>query len=72
MPERDKPAEDAAPTFVVRNLEELVALARQSRPLTVGADLVEPAELIELDTIRQMREFVLDTTADRWMYSSGT
>lgn len=72
MPERDKPAEDAAPTFVVRNLEELVALAQWLHPSIVGADLVEPAELDELDSIRQMREFVLDTTADRWMYSSGT
>ncbi len=72
MPERDTPSEDTAPTFVVRNLEELVALARLPDPSLVDADLVEPAELNELDSIRQMREFVLDTTADRWMYSSGT
>ena len=72
MPDCDKPDQDTAPTFVVRNLEELVALAQLSQPSIVGSDLVAPSELLELDSIRQMREFVLNTTGDRWMYSSGT
>ena len=60
------------PACCTGRCEELVALARLPDPSLVDADLVEPAELNELDSIRQMREFVLDTTADRWMYSSGT
>lgn len=40
--------------------------------LTTRGTLLEPAELVELGSIRHMREFVLDTTTDRWMYSSGT
>jgi hypothetical protein len=72
MPERDKPAEDAAPSFAVRNLEELVALAQWPRAPLADLDLVEPAELHELDSIRQMREFVLDTSVDTSIYRSGT
>lgn len=72
MTDRIEAHDGASPTFVVRNLEELIAMAQASESSTIGADRVELSELSELDSIRLMREFVLDTTGDRWLYSSGT
>jgi hypothetical protein len=72
MPEHDKRTDGGAPTFVVRNIEELVALAQWPRALLAEADLVEPAEMDELDSIRQLREFVLDATVDGSIYRSAT
>ena len=61
-----------APTFTVRNVEELVTLAQRPHLIIMDADLVDPTELDELDSIRKLREFVLDTTVDLSVYRSAT
>ncbi len=72
MTESEKRADEKAPTFVVRNIEELIALAHGPRVPLAEADLVDAAEIDELDSIRQLREFVLDTTVDGSIYRSAT
>jgi hypothetical protein len=61
-----------APTFVVQSVEELVTLAHRPPVIIADADLVDPTELDELDSIRKLREFVLDTTVDASIYRSAT
>jgi hypothetical protein len=72
MPDSKNDAVDAAPGFVLRNLEELLAVAHQSEFSLVGEDGIEPVEMEELDNIRLMREMVLDATVVHSVYRSGT